>query len=78
MSDVVTVASEAEESGGALLALARVNDGFLGTGYTTSVELSFIAMALILGWIGYETGRYFLAGTGIAERVAAKLRIDGD
>lgn len=78
MSDVVTLANESEAKGGATLALAGMNDGFLGTGYSTSVELSFIALAAICAWVIYETGRYFLAGTGIAERVAAKLGLGDD
>ena len=54
-------------------AIASLNDGFLGTGYTTSVELSFIAMALIVGYVAYSTTRYFMPELRIRATVAEML-----
>ena len=63
MSEVVTVSSQASRASDGFEALAHLNDGFLGTGYSTSVELSFIAMALIFGFVAIGTVRYFMPET---------------
>lgn len=43
-------------------ALAGFSDGFLGTGYSTSVEISFIVMAVIAMAVTFSTLRYILTG----------------
>ncbi len=63
MSDVASVSSEGSSASDGFEALANLNDGFLGTGYSSSVELSFIAMALIFGYVAISTVRYFLPET---------------
>ena len=74
MSDVVVVAgSEGEEAGGAYQAIATLNEGFLGTGYSTSVEISFILMGLIACYVVVSTARYFLEGTRVLDSVAGAL-----
>ncbi len=58
--------------------LAGVYDGFLGTGYSTAVELSFIAMALIVCYVIYGTAKYVAAeydvdiGRSIAETLGLR------
>ncbi len=74
MAEPVTFGTEPEKVDDGFAALAGLQDGFLGTGYSTSVELSFLAMAAILTWVTYETTRYLLAVTGLGERMVEKLR----
>ena len=50
--------------------LAGLNDGFLGTGYSSTVEASFIAMALILAYVGYAAAKYFLSESELGRSVA--------
>lgn len=78
MSDVVMESSEGVGASDDYAALASLNDGFLGTGYTSAVEASFIAMALILGYVAVSTARYFLAGTRVMDSVAASLGLRDD
>ena len=73
MNDVVVAGSESEQAGGAYEAFAALNEGFLGTGYSTSAEISFIAMALIFGYVVVSTARYFLEGTKVLDSVAGAL-----
>jgi hypothetical protein len=73
MSDLVVEANAAAGSSEGFEALARINDGFLGTGSSTAVELSYVAMVLIVGYAAWSTARYFLAGTKVAETVAQVL-----
>ena len=65
MANVVSVSSEASNASGGFEALAYLNDGFLGTGYSSSVELSFIAMALIFGYVTVSMAKYFMPETRI-------------
>ena len=60
MSDVVSLSSEGGSTSNGFEALANLNDGFLGTGFSSSVEISFIAMALIFGYVAITTLRYLL------------------
>ena len=78
MADPVTIGGANEGVSEEFAALAGLDAGPLGTGYTASVELSFVAMALILGWVAYETARYFLSGTRLVERVAQSLGLGDD
>ena len=73
VSDVVVVGSESGKGAEGYEALAALNEGFLGTGYSTSVEISFIAMALIGGYVAVSTARYFLHGTRLLSAVAGAL-----
>ena len=74
MSDVVTAANGTEESSTTLGAFASLNEGFLGSGESALVELSYVAMALILGWAALSTGRYLLAVTGLGDQMADAYR----
>ncbi len=73
MSDVVSLSSEGSSTSDGFAALANLNDGFLGTGYSSSVELSFIAMALIFGYVAISTVRYFLPETRFLNTVVEAL-----
>ena len=78
MSDLVSVSSEGGNTLDGFEAVAHLNDGFLGTGYTSSVEISFIAMALIFGYVAISTARYFLSGTDVAETLGELLGLRGN
>ncbi len=73
MSEVVSLSSEGSSTSDGFAALANLNDGFLGTGYSSSVELSFIAMALIFGYVAISTVRYFLPETRFLNTVVEAL-----
>lgn len=77
VSDVVVVPAQAGHPSDGFESIASLSDGFLGTGYPTSVELSFLAMGLIAGYVAYSTVRYFLAGTRVLEAVAETLGLRG-
>jgi len=70
------VGSETSVGGGTsdgFEALANLNDGFLGTGYSSSVEVSYIAMALIFGYVAISTVKYFFPETRFLGTVADAL-----
>ena len=73
MSDVVSLSSEGGSTSDGFEALANLNDGFLGTGFSSSVEISFIAMALIFGYVAVATVRYFLPETRFLNTVVEAL-----
>ncbi len=73
MSKDVTLSSEGSSTSDGFEALTNLNDGFLGTGYSSSVEISFIAMALIFGYVAITTLRYFLPETRFLNTVVAAL-----
>lgn len=76
VSDVVVVGSEGGKGSDSFAALAGLNEGFLGTGYSASVEISFVAMALIAGYVAVSTARYFLHGSRLLATVAGALGIE--
>ncbi len=73
MSDVVSVSSEGSSASDGFEAFANLNDGFLGTGYSSSVEISYIAMVLIFGYVAITAVRYFLPETKFLNTVAGAL-----
>ncbi|MHA1537160.1 MAG: hypothetical protein ACTSUD_06365 [Alphaproteobacteria bacterium] len=73
MSKAVSISGEGSGTNEGFEALVGLNDGFLGTGYSTSVELSFIAMALIFSYVAITTFRYFLPETRILSTVVEAL-----
>ncbi len=73
MYAVVSVSSQIGGTGNESGALASLNAGFLGTGYSSSVELSFIAMALIFGYVAISTVRYFLPETRFFDFITESL-----
>ncbi len=73
MSDVVSLSSEGGSTSNGFEALANLNDGFLGTGFSSSVEIAFIAMALIFGYVAVATVRYFLPETRFLNTVVEAL-----
>ncbi len=73
MSEVVSISSEGSGTSDGFEALANLNDGFLGTGYSSSVEISLIAMVLIFGYVAITTFRYFLPETRFLSTVVAAL-----
>lgn len=78
MADPVVVPGEGGNASDGYQALADLNGGFLGTGYSTDAELAFIGMALIVTYVAVSTARYFLAGTRIMESVAGALGLRED
>ena len=58
MYEVTSAAGEAASTGEGYDALASLNDGFLGTGSSSVMELSFVAMALIAIYVAHSTVRY--------------------
>lgn len=54
-------------------AVTSFNQGFLGTGASTLVELSYIAMLLIFGYAAHGTFRYFLPNVRIMATIASTL-----
>lgn len=52
---------------------AGINEGFLGTGHSTSVELSFIAAGAILGYLAYAFGRYYWRKFDCGARLAEMM-----
>ncbi len=75
MYAAVSVSSQIGGTGNESGALASLNAGFLGTGYSSSVELSFIAMALIFGYVAISTVRYFLPETRFFDIITESLGI---
>ncbi len=73
MYDAVSLSSEGSSTSDGFAALANLNDGFLGTGYSSSVEISFIAMALIFGYVAISTVRYFLPETRFFNTITESL-----
>lgn len=76
VSDVAPVESAPASAGNASEGfewVASVNDGFLGTGYSTAVELALIAMALILAYVVHGTLRYLMPGFRLVDSVANVL-----
>ena len=74
MSDPVTPAAAAHAAD--YDPMAGWNDGFLGTGNSSLVEVAYIVGALVALYVVYATAKYFLEGTGwlsaIAEAVGLK------
>ena len=73
MSEVVSLSSEESSTSEGFEALANLNDGFLGTGYSSSVEISYIAMVLIFGYVAITAVRYFLPETRFLNSVTEAL-----
>ncbi len=73
MSEVVSLSSEGSSTSDGFEALANLNDGFLGTGYSSSVEISYIAMVLIFGYVAITAIRYFLPETRFLNSVTEAL-----
>ncbi len=57
--------------------VAGLNEGFLGTGYSTSVEVSFIVLAVIVLYVGFATAKYFLRGTDLEETISDLFGLRG-
>ncbi len=73
MSEVVSLSSEGGSTTDGFEALANLSDAFLGTGYSSSVEISYIAMVLIFGFVAITAVRYFLPETRFLNTVAGAL-----
>ncbi len=73
MSEVVSISSEGSSTSDGFEVFANLNDGFLGTGYSSSVEISFIAMVLIFGYVAITTVRYLLPETRFLNTVVEAL-----
>jgi hypothetical protein len=59
MSNVASETNVGGHASDGFEALANLNNGFLGTGYSSSVEVSFIVGALIIGYVAISTIKYF-------------------
>jgi hypothetical protein len=57
--------------------VGELNEGFLGTGYSTSVEASMIVLGMIVIYVAYATAKYCLRGTDFHETVAEILGLKG-
>ena len=78
MSSVVSEPSVGGSTSDGFEALANLNDGFLGTGYSSSVEISFVVMTLILGYVAIGTVRYLRPETRFLGTVVDALGLRGD
>ncbi len=72
-SDVVVASNAAGNPSDGFEAVANLNAGFLGTGSSALVELSYVAMVLIAGYVAHGTYRYFLPDFSITTTVAGVL-----
>jgi hypothetical protein len=54
-----------------------LNQGFLGTGYSTTVEVSFIVLGAIVLYVGFATAKYFLRGTELEETLSDLFGLRG-
>ena len=78
MSSVVSEPSVGGNTSDGFEGLANFNDGFLGTGYSSSVEISFVVMMLILGYIAIGTVRYLRPETRFLGSVVDVLGLRDD
>jgi hypothetical protein len=82
MVELVSASNEVAPAAGANSgdgydAMATLNDGFLGTGYTTGVELSLVAFILIAGYVATSLIRYFMPDFRPLRSVASVLGLSG-
>lgn len=73
VSDVVGASHVASNPNDGFEAVANLNAGFLGTGYSTTIELSLVVMVLIVGYVAHGTFRYFLPDFSVTKAVAGAL-----
>ena len=78
MSNVVSEPNVGGNTSDGFEALANLNDGFLGMGYSSSVEISFVVMTLILGYVAIGTVRYIRPETRFLSSVADALGLRND
>lgn len=76
MNDAVVTAPAAH--GGEYDPLAGWNDGFLGTGNSTLVEIAYILGALIAVYVAYRTARYFLGEASWLGSLAGAIGLKDD
>jgi hypothetical protein len=57
--------------------VGELNEGFLGTGYSTSAEVSMIVLGMIVIYVAYATAKYCLRGTDFHDTVAEILGLKG-
>ena len=73
MSEVTSVVSVGGETSDGFEALASLNEGLFGTGYSASIELSFMVGALIAGYLAISMFRYFLPEFSLLGIVAGAI-----
>ena len=73
MSEVISVSSEGSTASVGFEAFANLNDGFLGTGLSSSAEIAFIAMALIFSYVAISTFRYIFPEVGFFKTIVVTL-----
>jgi hypothetical protein len=78
MSNVTSEPSIGGGTSDGFEALANFNESFLGTGYSSSVEISFIVMTLIIGYVTIGTVRYLRPETRFLGSVVDALGLRGD
>jgi hypothetical protein len=78
MSNVTSEPSVGGGTSDEFEALANFNESFLGTGYSSSVEISFIVMTLIIGYVTIGTVRYLRPETRFLGSVVDVLGLRGD
>ncbi len=74
MSEAVSDVVIASNTGGdGFERVANLNAGMFGTGNSTLVELSYVAMVLIVGYVVHATFRYFLPGFSVTKAIVGAL-----
>jgi len=76
--DNQVLAPAGASSGEGFEALADLNSGLFGTGYSTSVELSFVAMALLILYISFGMARYYIRGTELELKILRAVGLYDD
>lgn len=69
MDDTVSILTGAQGTDDKSQEIGAANDGFLGTGSSLLVELSYIAMALIAAYVAFGIVRYFLPDVRIVGKI---------
>lgn len=71
--DIEVGQSAVGASNGGAEAAFDLNAGFLGTGASSVVELSYVAMLLIVVYVAHGTFRYFLPDVRITAKIFSAL-----
>lgn len=72
-SDIVAGLSSGTVAHSGVEAGLDLNQGFLGTGSSTLVELSYIAILMIAVYIAHGALRYFMPGFSLSESIFGAL-----
>ena len=73
MSEVSNALVGGASTGSGFEALSHLDDGFLGTGLSSSTELSLIVSALIAAYVAIGTVKYYRPGFSVFRTVTGAL-----